>query len=103
MEGRSQREAPLEATSCIDETPMHERRDRTRDIGIVASLPGLTAEEQEAACTADCFPNILFKICSWVMAEFLAGCAAYAHAIYAIPPVDEVPECPQAAPKQIHE
>jgi len=39
-------------------------------------------------CAANAFPNLLLGILSWAIAEVLAGCAAYAEALYPIPAPD---------------
>ena len=39
-------------------------------------------------CAANAFPNLMLAVLSWAIAEVLAGCAAYAEALYPVPAPD---------------
>lgn len=63
------------------------RRPLPRWAIIAPAVSRLTFETlvRFAACAGTNFPNVLLAILSWVIGEFLAGCAAYARAMYMIP------------------
>jgi len=57
-------------------------RDQTPKRRMPSVLSSLTVT---ALCAGNALPGLVLAVFSWVIAEFLAGCAAYARSMYALP------------------
>ena len=83
------RSAVSDRPSNCDRPLLTSSQKDTSQPAILEALPRLmvkaVARFAEHAGTA--FPNLLLAIISWTVAEFLAGCAAYAEAMYPPPPM----------------
>ncbi|MGE5158792.1 MAG: hypothetical protein ACM3OF_11670 [Gemmatimonas sp.] len=77
-----------------DQVSQRQRLRRTVIPALVIRLI-LETPARFAACAGAAFPNVLLAVLSWVIGEFLAGCAAYARGMYLVPvPTDDHVEAP---------
>lgn len=69
-------------------------RDQTPKRQMPSVLSSLTVT---ALCAGNALPGLVLAVFSWVIAEFLAGCAAYARGTYALP-APEIAVLPPTTP-----
>lgn len=64
-------------------------REETSQPAVVQAMPRLmvTAVARFVEHAGTAFPNLLVAIISWIVADFIDGCAAYAQAMYPLPPM----------------
>jgi uncharacterized protein YjiS (DUF1127 family) len=81
------RTAVSDCPSNCDRPLLASSREDTSPPAILEALPCLMvkAVARFAEHVSTAFPNLLLAIISWTVAEFLAGCTAYAKAMYPAP------------------
>jgi uncharacterized protein YjiS (DUF1127 family) len=98
-----------------DPRPIHDRDlHSTRDGTLVLSLPqdasrrrippalsSLTVTAATTLCAGNAFPGLLLAVFSWLIAEFLAACAAYGQAMHAPPQAAVSPPADAPGPEEV--